>query len=84
MNREPSLHVSEYWFAQALHCRRLAQLAHDPRLEAMLALTATDFEKRANALIAEPIPPIEPKLSLVPKGSAEGHRSPVATSATGP
>ena len=34
----------------------------DPRIEAMLALTATDFEKRANALIAQSIPPIELKL----------------------
>jgi hypothetical protein len=52
----------EYCFAQALHCRRLAKLAHDPGIEAMLALTATDFEKRANALIAQPIPPIGLKL----------------------
>ena len=34
----------------------------NPRIEAMLALTATDFEKRANALIAQSIPPIELKL----------------------
>jgi hypothetical protein len=58
MHRDPSLDTSEYCFAQALHCRRLAKLAHDPRIEAMLALTATDFEKRANALIAQSIPPI--------------------------
>lgn len=69
MHREPSLESSEYWFGQALHCRRLAKVAHDPRLEVMLALTATDFEQRGNALIAEPIPQFEPKLS-----SAEGER----------